>query len=489
LGCWLTGGKQASSSPSSFLPLLLLTSLTVFAAIVRIIATHNDLWLDEIISLRIANAVTTPWQIFSVVHSDNNHYLNTLFLYFVKTQNYAPVYRYLSVLWGVLLVPAGYWLLVRRSRVEALILAGILASSYPLIHFSSEARGYSGALLGSMLACAALARWLAPMAWEDGKGRSFFLGLTYGMAIVLAILSHLTACLIWFSLAVGSLITLVRRPRRVKWISLWMALNALPASVLAALYFLDLRYLTQLGGPPMTVAHGLGRLLAMGLGWPAKDAATVWVVLVPLIGLTVPQLAAERKAGEPLSILLALIYLLPLLCVLLLQPVFFSTRHFLVILPFVYASVAMLLARLVRTRMGRIALVAALALFLAGQTLLYAKFLPLGRGQFTAALQYMTTHTPLPRLSVASNQDFRSALELAYYAPLVLRHQQLLYVPPESRASLQPEWYILHQEGYEAPGPAAFDAPGEPTWHRVAYFGASELSGQAWTIYSHQPID
>jgi hypothetical protein len=486
LGCWFTRGRQTNSGPASFLALLLLASLVVLAAIVRMIATRNDLWLDEIISLRIANAVKTPWQIFSVVHSDNNHYLNTLFLYYVKTQNYAPVYRYLSVLWGVLLVPAGYWLLVQRSRVEALILAGILASSYPLIHFSSEARGYSGALLGSMLACAALARW---MAREDGKGRSFFLGLAYGIATVLAILSHLTACLIWFSLAAGSLITLVRRPRRVKWIALWMALNALPASVLAALYFLDLRFLTQLGGPPMTVAHGLGRLLAMGLGWPAKDAATVWVVLVPLIGLTIWHLAAERKSGEPLSILLALIYLMPLLCVFLLQPVFFSTRHFLVILPFVYASVAMLLARLVRTPTGRIALGAVLALFLAGQTLLYAKFLPVGRGQFTAALQYMTTHTPSPRLSVASNQDFRSAVELAYYAPLVLRYQQLLYVPPESRASLQPEWYILHQEGYETPGPAAFDAPGEPTWHRVAYFGASELSGQAWTIYSHQPID
>jgi hypothetical protein len=193
LGCWFTRGKQTNSGPASFLALLLLASLVVLAAIVRMIATRNDLWLDEIISLRIANAVKTPWQIFSVVHSDNNHYLNTLFLYYVKTQNYAPVYRYLSVLWGVLLVPAGYWLLVQRSRVEALILAGILASSYPLIHFSSEARGYSGALLGSMLACAALAQW---MAREDGKGRSFFLGLAYGMAMVLAILSHLTACLI-----------------------------------------------------------------------------------------------------------------------------------------------------------------------------------------------------------------------------------------------------------------------------------------------------
>ena len=168
------GTTVRSTRGSSVIPVLLLAALIVLAAIVRVIATHNDLWLDELISLRIANAVKTPWQIFSNVHSDNNHYLNTLFLYVASKRNYAPAYRWLSVLWGVLLVPAGYWLMVRRSRVEAVILAGLLACSYPLIHFSSEARGYSGALLGSVLACAAIARWMT----RTDRGReSWVLGL------------------------------------------------------------------------------------------------------------------------------------------------------------------------------------------------------------------------------------------------------------------------------------------------------------------------
>jgi hypothetical protein len=479
------GTTISSARGRSIIPLFLLAGLVVLAAVVRVIATHNDLWLDELISLRIANAMKTPWQIFSTVHSDNNHYLNTLFLYFAKGQNYAPVYRYLSVLWGVLLVPAGYWLLIRRSRVEAVILAGLLACSYPLIHFSSEARGYSGALLGSMLACAALARW---MAREDRGRESFFLGLTYGLAMVLAILSHLTACLIWFSLAAGSLITLAQRPERGRWISRWIALNFLPASVFAALYFFDLRFLAELGGPPMTEWHALGRLLALGLGWPAKDAASVWIVAASLIGLIVWHLAAERKSEEPLSVLLTMIYLVPLLCVVLVQPSFFSPRYFLVILPFLYVPAAMLLARLATAQKGRIALVAVLALFLAGQAHLYTQFLRVGRGQFTAALQYMIAHTQPSRLKLASDQDFRSNVELAYFAPRVLRNQQLLYVTKDSRASIEPDWYILHKEGYEPAGPAEVNVSGQPTWYRVAYFGASELSGQAWTIYSHQPV-
>jgi len=479
------GTTVRSTRGSSVITVLPLAALIVLAAIVRLIATHNDLWLDELISLRIANAVKTPWQIFSNVHSDNNHYLNTLFLYFAKKQSYAPAYRWLSVLWGVLLIPAGYWLMVRRSRVEALILAGLLACSYPLIHFSSEARGYSGALLGSVLACAALARWMT----RTDRGReSFYLGLVYGLALVLAILSHLTACLIWCSLAAGSLITLAQRPERGKWISRWIALNLVPASVFAALYFLDLRFLTELGGPPMTVWHALGRLLALGLGWPAKDVASVLIVASPLIGLIAWQLAAERKSEDPLAVLLTMIYLVPILCVVIMQPSFFSPRYFLVILPFLYVPSAMLLARLVTAQKGRIAVVAVLALFLAGQVHLYAQFLQVGRGQFNAALQYMTAHTQSSQLKLASDQDFRSSVELAYFAPRVLRNQQLVYVTRDSRGSIEPDWYIVHKEGYEAPGPAELKISGQPTWYRVENFGASELSGQAWTIYRRQPV-
>lgn len=464
---------------------LLLIALIIFAAVVRTIATHNDLWLDELISLRIANAVKSPWQIFTAVHQDNNHYLNTLYLYFVRTENYPPLYRYLSVLWGVALVPAGYWLLSRRSRIEALILAALLACSYPLIHFSSEARGYSGALLGSVMACAALSRWLAR---EDGQ-RTLPMGVLYGCALTLAILSHLTACLIWFPLAAGSLIVIARRPAQLKWLWLWAVFNSLPAMVFVTLYFLDLGFLTELGGSPMSVFHGLSRLLALGLGWPAKDAISVWIVAVPVMALVVWRLADQKKSGEPLGVLLPLIYVVPLVCVLVMQPSFFSARYFLVFLPFFYTGLAMLLAKLSGTTSRRMALAGVLALFLAGQARLYAKFLQVGRGQFTAALQYMMARTPQPRIVIASNQDFRSGVELAYFAPRVLHNHQLLYLTRENHASFQPDWYILHQEGDQVPGPSTFNVPGQPTWYRAAYFGASELSGQAWTIYSHQPTN
>lgn len=475
--------KRADQSGGgrSMAPLLLLAGLMVVGAIVRFIPIHNDLWLDELASLRMAIAVKTPWQIFTALHRDNNHYLNTLYLYFVRKQN-PPVYRYLSLLWGVLLIPAGYWLLAKRSRLEAVIFAGLLACSYPLIHFSAEARGYSGALFGSVLATAVLARWMSE---ENSDRRSFLLAMVYAAGLIVAILSHLTALLIWFPLAAGSLVILAERAQRMQWIARWIALNALPAAVFAVLYFLDLRFLTQTGGEPMTVSHGLARLLALGIGWPGTGTAAVWLLLLPLIALLSWQLAKERKAGEPLWLALALIYAMPGVCVAVLHPGFFSPRYFLVALPFLYAGIAMLLARLAGSQASRIALASLLVLFVAGQGRLYAQFLRVGHGQFTAALEYMMAHTPAPKITVTSNQDYRSSVELAYYAPKLLKHQQLFYVP-QGNSSMQADWYIFHQEGTEPPGPATLSVPGEPTWFRVAYFGASELSGQAWTIYRHQ---
>jgi hypothetical protein len=49
--------------------------LLVAAMAIRICGAWNDLWLDEIWSLTLVGPISSPWQVFTQIHHDNNHYL------------------------------------------------------------------------------------------------------------------------------------------------------------------------------------------------------------------------------------------------------------------------------------------------------------------------------------------------------------------------------------------------------------------------------
>jgi len=463
-------------------PLLPLSFLTLLALILRLLATHNDLWLDEILSLQIARNIASPWEILTAIHSDNNHYLNSLYLYLVRNSTSDSTFRYFSVACGTALIPAAYWLGAQHNKATALLLATLVAFSYPLIHFSSEARGYSGALLGTLLAFASLTRWLQQRSWTTG--------LIYALSLCFAILSHLTACLVWLPLALGSMLILLTNKPRVRPLLSWLLLNLPPAATLLTLYMLDLRYLIPLGGPPMTLAHGIARLLALALGWPARDALSILLFAVPLVLLIAWQLNTFRRQHNPLWPLLTLILLTPIACAFVFQPSFFSPRYFLVEVPFLYLTIALLLTRLSLTRTTQMLSVGVLVLFITAQSRLYIHFLAEGRGQFTTALQFIAAHTQGPFINIASSQDFRATVELSYFAPKTLgRSRPISYIRQNDQSFFSPDWYILHAEGYDPEGPSTLSFPDQPPWFRVAWFPASELSGQAWTLYSHHPLD
>lgn len=468
---------------SSLSVALALTVLVVLAAILRTLGTRNDLWLDEIISLRIADHAKSLWDIFSTIHSDNNHYLNTMYLYLMRSERYAPALRYASVAFGVGLVPAGYWLLERRSKRAALILATFFAFSYPLIHFSSEARGYSGSLLGSVLAYSALTRCLAS---EEESRRSLW-GLLYGLSLVLALLSQLTVCLIWFSIAAGSLFVFMREPDRRTSLRFWVGLNLLPAGAFAALYFFDLSRIAVLGGPSSTLSQGMLGLGQWAVEWPTTNAWVGWFVLASLLGVIGWQLFLLWKSSDPNWVLFGLIYVLPPIMIQVAHPIFFTPRYFLVILPFVFVPLAMALAQVADSRFGRVVVILVLLLFVTRQCQLYGQFLRVGRGNYSAGLEYMISHSPSQSLMIESNQDFRSLVELGYFAPEVLGDRRLLYINHDNQSFAEADWYIYHGDGGAPAGPPKLDLKKQRTWYRAAFFPTSELSGQSWTIYSHSP--
>src|SRR5262245_63569229 len=69
-----------------------------------LVAARGDLWLDEIRSIEFARAAGSPIEIFTRFQHDNNHVLNTLFLWSVGVQSNLFVYWLLVVVLGIVVL-------------------------------------------------------------------------------------------------------------------------------------------------------------------------------------------------------------------------------------------------------------------------------------------------------------------------------------------------------------------------------------------------
>ena len=157
-------------------------SIALAGLVVRLFAASGDLWLDEIWSLELVGKLTSIDQVFWRINHDNNHFLNSAWLYLTGPDSSPLVQRGLSIAFGVATIFAAAAVVADRGR-PAQFAAGLLfAVSYPIVHYGSEARGYSGLVLFTLLSVFFLERRL------DNRGSA----LALAAAILFGFLSHLT---------------------------------------------------------------------------------------------------------------------------------------------------------------------------------------------------------------------------------------------------------------------------------------------------------
>jgi hypothetical protein len=445
--------------------------LTSVGFALRYFGCLNDLWLDELISIHTAHSLHSWTQVFTSVHMDNNHYLNTLYLYLVGPQPYWPIYRFLSLFFGTLTIWAAYWSLKNRSQVQALLFATLIAFSYPLVHFSSEARGYSGAVLACVLAFGLLQRWLAAPTVEE----SAQWGALYSGSLVFGLLSHLTFLFVAVALALFSIIATRHRRGTV---AANATIHIAPALSFLVLAYLDFRGFFTLGGTQSTAIHELSRLLANVIGWPLHDAYSAWIIGLPLFFFVAFQLSRRpRNIDSSLFLVLAAILILFAVAN---KPSFVAQRYFLVFVPFGYCALAIAMSRMRRTMV-----VAPLGLLIVGNISLYAHFLKDGRGHYQAALHLIAQKSTVTELRIASDQKFRAGVELDFYQR-TLPPLYTIRIIPKASAEVHPDWLITHDDAFAPPRPDVLTGTSGKAI-KVAYFGCSELSGEAWTVYRLYP--
>lgn len=454
--------------------------LVAAAGYLRWRASLGDFWLDEIWTWRLIQAkVSTDLDVFTNIKHDNNHLLNTWIMYRLGLEQPLSYLRFPAVVAGTAAVALAGWQARTRGNVEALFAMLLTGWSFILVHYSSEARGYAYLLFFTMLAYAAQARF--------DKTWSGMSGAVFSLACVGGFLSQYIFVFGYFAFGVWQLWSVIEE-RRWKRLPGLMLIHAPPLALLAWLKEVNPLHVggadvvqtidvirialsLTIGGPEeghwsWISAWAASLLIAICLGWLWRIDRRQTVFFITAIALAPVLVVAATGYG----------HLLP--------------RHLLVPMLLVQLLFARSLAHVFNLgASGRAAALTLLATSLAVNAFPLARLLEFGRGNYSAALQYMSDHSRLPVLTMASDHDDRNRMIIAFLG----RHSRTphsvsslkmpLYINRQYLAGLAPEWYILHSQDvtFNPPEKVMTDTNIEYRLQKV--FRYSTLSGWHWAVY------
>ena len=398
--------------------------------LVRAPGLFTDFWLDEIWSLALARAARTPLEIFTSLRHDNNHHLNTLWIWLAGARADWVVYRLFSFASGIavmLLLP-----MLGRDERERVVLAVLGAFAAMPVVYSTEARGYMPA---AALALGAVVLAHGAGTAPDQPARTP--ALLSGLLISLAMLAHMTAVFAYAGL-------LFRKRRH------WALMHALPLATLAYLAWLS-RTMTVGGGVPMSRTE-------------AALTAARWTGGIVVVAIALFELV---KRDDRLFFAIA-VFLAPLATVTAFAIPHAHPRYFFIASLFALPLVASFIVRL------RILGVALLLAWLIVMGFRLAPFLRDGRGHYYDALELMARQSG-GTARISGTYDFGNARIVAFYAR---------YLPDDLRAEYgkEPaEWFLVHSFD---PGAQSPEVVG---YREVQRFRHGGFSGWTWMVYRRIP--
>ena len=452
-------------------------------AVIRLVPLFSDLWLDEIWSVVLVRQLNSPAEILTRYLVDNNHPLNSLWIYAVGVTSADWVYRLLSWSAGV----AAVWLASEVARLQwrqlhpdaaaaesdaaRLITAALFGGSYLFVFYSSEARGYSAAVACGLLAICAL--------WRGAHAPDRRWVPVYWAACVAGLAAHAIMVQVIMAGVAYSLLRALPSSKRVASIGRW---HAVPVGAAVIYYLGFVRRLLVGGGPQLSLTRVLGEMSAYMLGVPVGAAL---VVALPLVigaaGVALWQIARRDRS--------LLAFYLTLFSVAALAP---FGRQFDVVYPryfIVVAAAVLLLVGHGLTRLfasgsvRRFVACAVVGLCLLGDSAYLAQLFRHGRGEYRAALRYIGAHTASTTIALASDQDARNGAVVHYFAPLALPGRTVHYVTASAALVEHPPWLLVHRfDGEPAPAAEVRGAQGD-TYALAARFGHAPLSGWDWYVF------
>jgi hypothetical protein len=446
----------------------------------------GDLWLDEIWTVNFASTLRNPFEILTTPSYDNNHPLATFVAWLLGPRCPEIAYRLVPFIAGLatvgLMAVAGRRYGERVSRIATILGGGC----FFLFCYSVEARGYAPAAFASLLLFVSIAGYL-----DRGSKRSLFL---YWLSVPLGLLAHASHV---YSIAGGlcwSIVVSVRRGIPVGG-ELRRTLG-IPAFFLL-LYIPWLLTRANGGGPVYSVRRILYDVAVFATGMPDRFPANAIALLLLLLATGVGWLRMAREKRSDQAFFATTAFAAPALMTIVAyvlgdRPLY--ARYYLAAVPFLLILLAKAIddgaARF--ARFGRYGIVVLLSLFLAGNGLLYVRFLEDRRGGYRKAVRFMTSRTSGSTITLGGKNDFPIRLVLEYYFPGGFADgKHLSYVPDVLNQPMAPEWlvsdYSLHMKdpigGDRLPAAPGIVLPRGVAYRFESTFPAGGPSGDTWNVY------
>lgn len=459
-----------------------LCGLIVIAAALRVRALFTDFWFDEIRSYEeFARPARSVRDIFfnQALKHDNNHHLNTIVLYLLRDQAGWVVYRLPSFVSGLLVVAVAAMIGNRRGRIEGLLSGLLVAGSFMMVVYSTEARGYAFVLLFALIAFVTLQRYLDSP--TKPAAALFWVAVAFGLAAHSSMSHFYLGALLWSGYRLRQRLTNLA----------WLHVVPIAYGVLwAALVLWGSRIG---GGDPWRWRPIADESLAWTLGYPLSTVPAALAIL-SAAALAIWDARRLWVEGSDEGLFFVAVIFGPPIFVAALAPPWLFPRYFLMSLLFLLLVAARTLAQLwQRPVWGKPLVAAIVVLFLGGNLRFIVPFSRDGRGSASHAVADMIGAASTPEVLVTSRSvDIRSTLPIAFYERKLGLGDRIRYVPWEqlarSGASRNRIDWVIDQSEARVPAPdRQITLPTGDLYVLRRTYPANGPSGIYWFLYQRQP--
>lgn len=454
--------------------------ILLLAAALRVAAARGELWLDEVWSnYLVEEVVHSPADVIIRLRHDNNHMLNSWVAYAVGPLGEPWHYRAPAIVAGIATVWLAGWA-QRRSGPAAVLAAMVLvAFSYLLVHYASEARGYAALTVMMLLTYGALreADATGRIGWEILIAISCVLGF---LANPLFLTMYL-AIQVWTWLPDGKP-TDASGWRKLAKAALFRSL--VPGAFLAWLYWVNFSRMHVGGGDARPYLRVVVETLSLTCGGAFQAPWSYVSALATLVFSAAAWTYVFRRSPRRACFYAAVIIAMPaaLLAVAPRDDVY--PRYFLGSVVFLYLLWSESLAALYeRSLSGRRAGIVLLGLFVVANLFHVAQLISLGRSHYRAAIDFIESQTAGPQINLAADHGFRHLMMLHHLSATTPLDKPVVFEPRDSESMSKADWFLTHSLDPSFVPPEAIRLDGGQDFELVRSYPFAGLSGWQLNVY------